>query len=294
MLNFLRRSPLLVGGLIFILWSTTAVMCSELSQLPPFQVTAIVFSLGFLTQIALSFYLPSSTNLSNIPLRYLSIGVIALTINQLGYLIAFRWAPPEQVDLVYYLWPMLTFLFLPNRLSAENRNYMLALMIGFVSMAVLLAPSIHTVSSSYLMGYASAFVSGLAWAGYSAFSSRFKNLPSTILGWSAGPSAVITWLIHFKTETFIAPSYSLIGQLLLIGVGSVGCSLSLWERCVKQGNTPLLSVLAYFIPILSIGLLVLFKKSQFTPHLLIACLLVSLAAWIAQPKSQQSPQLQTT
>ncbi|MBU1743895.1 MAG: EamA family transporter [Proteobacteria bacterium] len=69
--------------------------------------------------------------------------------------------------------------------------------------------------------------------------------------------------------------------ILFGGIGPVGLAYHWWEIGVKRGHVPLISTLAYFIPIGSTLLIgILFRKAM-GPGLLFGSVLIAAGAWLA-------------
>ncbi|MBU4372306.1 MAG: EamA family transporter [Proteobacteria bacterium] len=68
--------------------------------------------------------------------------------------------------------------------------------------------------------------------------------------------------------------------ILFGGIGPVGLAYHWWEIGVKRGHVPLISTLAYFIPIGSTLLIgILFRKAM-GPGLLFGSVLIAAGAWM--------------
>jgi drug/metabolite transporter (DMT)-like permease len=69
--------------------------------------------------------------------------------------------------------------------------------------------------------------------------------------------------------------------ILFGGIGPVGLAYHWWEIGVKRGHVPLISTLAYFIPIGSTLLINLLFRETMGPGLLFGAVLIAAGAWLA-------------
>jgi drug/metabolite transporter (DMT)-like permease len=69
--------------------------------------------------------------------------------------------------------------------------------------------------------------------------------------------------------------------VLFGGIGPVGLGYHWWEIGVKRGNVPLISTLAYFIPIGSTLLISFLFRESMGPGLIPGSILIAAGAWLA-------------
>jgi len=69
--------------------------------------------------------------------------------------------------------------------------------------------------------------------------------------------------------------------VLFGGIGPVGLAYHFWEIGMKRGNVPLISTLAYFIPIGSTLLIALLFRESMGPGLIPGSIFIAAGAWLA-------------
>jgi drug/metabolite transporter (DMT)-like permease len=69
--------------------------------------------------------------------------------------------------------------------------------------------------------------------------------------------------------------------ILFGGIGPVGLGYHWWEIGIKRGHVPLISTLAYFIPIGSTLLISILFRETMGPGLLFGAVLIAAGAWLA-------------
>jgi drug/metabolite transporter (DMT)-like permease len=90
--------------------------------------------------------------------------------------------------------------------------------------------------------------------------------------------------LHFMLEPTVVPSADEWLAIGLLGLGPVGAAFFLWDYGTKNGNLPLLGVVAYAAPVLSTLLLVAFGRETFSWAIAAAALLVAGGAALASTR----------
>ena len=102
----------LIGGGAIILWSALAVLTTAAGPVPPFQMTAMAFALGFL--LALAKWVAGGERVAahfRWPPAVWALGIGGLFGFHALYFIALALAPPVEANLINYLWPLLIVVF---------------------------------------------------------------------------------------------------------------------------------------------------------------------------------------
>jgi drug/metabolite transporter (DMT)-like permease len=95
-----------LGLTALFLWALSAFLISELHNIPTFQLSGTVFIFAFLYTC---FQLTRKRQWSKInpSMIVLMVGFIAILNNQAAYVYSIKLIPPEQAEIIYYLWPIL-------------------------------------------------------------------------------------------------------------------------------------------------------------------------------------------
>ncbi|MDB6096456.1 MAG: EamA family transporter [Francisellaceae bacterium] len=274
------------------IWTITAVIVSELDNLPLFLTVFIAFATSFL---CVAVQLSIKQNWKMIlkqPFYVWFIGVAGICGSDLAYVKAIKHAPPAHVDLIDYLWPFLVILFssfMPK--EKFHLKYLMAGFLGLLGIYILLFQNQYNTqfNPNYLQGYLYALLGALCWSVYTIFTKYLaENVPTEMVGIYCGVGAIICLILHLLYETPVVPKQKELVLGIILGLSSSGLAYVLWDLGCKKGNLKLLSVLTYFTPIVSMGLLVYFDKEPLTVNLLIACSLVILGVIVGSLNWKES------
>jgi len=282
------RAATALGVGAILLWSSLATLTTLRGAIPPFQTTAIVFSIativGALFALArgrLHCLRPSAASLA--------LGVYGLFGYHALYFAALRLAPPAEAHLISSLWALFTVLFsglLPG--AGLRARHVLAAVLGMAAAAILVWDQLGAVQSAdtRVLGFVLAFGCALVWSTYSVASRLLAAVPTESIAVSCLATAVLALLCSLALEPWVWPADRLSWAAIVgLGVGPVGAAFFLWDVGMKKGDVPVLGVLSYASPIISTGLLVALGYAAAGWALAIACLMMVVAAVIATRRS---------
>lgn len=272
-----------VGFGAILLWSCLALLTTMAGPVPPFQMTAMAFSLGFL--LAVVKWIAAREAIGKhlaLPPALWALGVGGLFGFHACYFAALALAPPVEANLVNYLWPLLIVVF-SGLLPGERLRWwhVAGASSGLLGCALLIGGGAGGVELRYAAGYATALCSALIWAAYSVLSRRVRSVPTDAVGAFCGATAVLALIAHLLFEQTYLPRGSQWLAVLALGLGPVGAAFYLWDYGVKRGDIKALGALSYMTPLLSTVLLVLFGRGEASVRLGIACLLIVGGAVLA-------------
>jgi drug/metabolite transporter (DMT)-like permease len=278
------RGATALGLGAILLWSTLASLTVISGAIPPFQTTAIAFALGG-SIIGLAALVRGRAWLMRPTPASLALGVYGLFGYHALYFAALKLAPPAEAHLINSLWALLIVLFaglLPGH--GLRLRHVAGGLLGLAAATILVWSRIGVAGapSTSQLGFALAFGCALVWSSYSVTSRLLASVPSESLAVSCFATSALAFACSSIFEHWATPS-SLVAWLALIGLGlgPVGAAFLLWDIAMKQGDVPLLGVLAYASPVLSTVLLVALGLAEPTLALLVACGLMVAAAAIA-------------
>jgi drug/metabolite transporter (DMT)-like permease len=220
--------------------------------------------------------------LAAVPPHIYVAAALLLWLTQRSYVRAFQLAPPEQVDLINYLWPL--FVMLSTCLDGDFRQrvaYIAAAGIGLLGLCILLDPmqSADTWSVDFVQGYAWAFVAAVSWTCFTLFCRRQNRLPSEILPVLCTITGSLFGLEHWLMgKPWVTLSGLHLGIICAMGWGTNGISYLLWQYALLHGQIRRLALTSFFTPVLSVTWLVLVGKSSASGRLALATLCISFAA----------------
>lgn len=276
-----QRRPTLIGASAVLIWSTLALLTDLSGAIPPFQLTAMAFSIAFCVGMAMQIRAGKSPLAGlKLPLPVWGIGIFGLFGYHVVYFIALQNAPVIEASLIGYLWPLLI-VFFSALLPGERLRWFHAAgaIAGFLGAFFIITkgqPLVQALSfePQYATGYLAAFCSALIWSSYSVISRRFGEVPTSAVGGFCGVTALLAWVCHFAFEQTLAPVGWEWGAIAGLGLGPVGLAFFTWDYGVKHGNIKILGTFSYAAPLLSTLLLIACGLAEPSRSVFIACLLI--------------------
>ena len=285
-------NPTFIGVLAIAMWAALALLSVLTESLSPFLLLALCFFIsGLLVLIKRACKREPLLSLPALTKMQWLVGVGGLFGFHFFYFMAIRHAPPIQVSLVCYLWPLLLALYV----SAPGNHWLtlLGASLGFMGAGVVITDgALFNVANSFAsndaVGYGYALVAALIWSSYSWYMGKSNNNVEDI-GWMSMAVAILAFICHL----FLEPSsLSTLTQLdgitllaiLLLGLGPVGGAFYLWDIGMKFGKQSWLASLSFATPVLSTMLLALFGIGTLSINVLIALALIMVGAGICNIK----------
>ncbi|RME96960.1 MAG: EamA family transporter [Chloroflexi bacterium] len=274
----------LIGATAILMWSTLALFTALSGTIPPFQLTAMAFTIAFF--IGLALWLRTGNGiLSNLKLpgRVWILGIGGLFGYHFFYFMALRNAPAVEASLIAYLWPLLIVVFSALLPGERLRWFHVAgALLGFVG-AILLVTRGQGLSfePQYLVGYIAALVCALTWSSYSVLSRFVGSIPTNSVGGFCGATAILATLAHLMFEQPVWPAGIEWLAVAALGLGPVGAAFFTWDYGVKRGNIKVLGALSYGAPLLSTLLLITFGLAQASWSVVLACIFIVGGAILA-------------
>lgn len=274
----------LIGFTAIVMWATLALLTRLSGPIPPFQLTAMAFTLAFGVGGILWWREGGS------PWRYLKLPVAVWAVGLFGlfgyhffYFLALRHAPAVEASLIAYLWPLLIVL-MSAWLPGERLRWFhgVGAMLGFLGAGLLITQGQGlSLRAEYTTGYLAALVCAFTWSSYSVLSRHFGAIPTQAVGGFCGVTALLAWMCHGLLETPVWPVGWQWLAVLALGLGPVGLAFFTWDYGVKQGNLRTLGTLSYLAPLLSTLLLVVAGQADPSWTLLLASGLIVGGALLA-------------
>lgn len=270
-------------GALF-LWAMSALVISELENIPTFQLSGTVFIIAFLYTCFQLTWKRRWTRISP-STAVLTVGFIALLGNQAAYVYSIKSIPPEHAEIVYYLWPILAVLISALFLEKSTVDGMLSkcapffsALLGFggIYLLCLEGRELGEFSMERIEGYLFAFLAAAAMVLYSLFSRYNVHIPLEMNGIWCGMAALPCFAINFYSERLVMPTPYEWLLMAFIGIAILSYSLNLWSIGMRHGHFNTLSVVSYITPLLSVLILMAAGKAAFRSQILFACQLVIL------------------
>ncbi len=282
--QMIKPNATFVGLVAVVLWSLLALFTAASGNVPPFQLTAICFSIATLIGIIGVMKTGKGFSALKLPLPVWLLGVSGLFGYHFFYFTALRLAPPVEAGLIAYLWPLLIILFsalMPG--EKLKTHHVIGGLIGLGGAFLIVSKGgSFSFKSEFAMGYVAAAICALIWSGYSVLSRRFSDIPSTAVTGFCAATAFLSFIAHIFLETTHWPQSTTQWLAVIgLGLGPVGLAFYVWDYGVKKGNIQLLGAASYAAPVLSTFALIGAGYSSFTWNIGLATLLVTLGAVVA-------------
>jgi drug/metabolite transporter (DMT)-like permease len=229
-------------------------------------------------------------HLVRLPLRVIVAGFWGVAFYTVILALAFGIAPERdigQVNLLNYLWPVWIVLLSAVLIREKTRllPIVAGVILGFAGIVVARGPAeILRVPENPLPLFL-ALLGGFLWACYSVLLRRW-HIPAEQGGTAFHFTlcvlmAAAVAAIRGEWQNLPPVGAEAIFWILFGGIGPVGLAYHWWEIGVKRGNVPLISTLAYFIPIGSTLLIGLLFREAMGSGLLLGAVLIAAGAWLA-------------
>jgi drug/metabolite transporter (DMT)-like permease len=230
-------------------------------------------------------------NLVRLPLRVKVAGFWGVAFYTVILALAFGIAPEAaigQVNLLNYLWPVWIALLSPLLIREKIRSLPLTagVLLGFSGIITARGWSDLLRMPEAPLPLVLALLGGFLWACYSVLLRRWR-IPEDQGGTAfhfALCALMAAAVAAFRGEWQSLPPFGpeALFWILFGGIGPVGLGYHWWEIGVKGGNVPLISALAYFIPIGSTLLISLLFREAMGPGLIPGSILIAAGAWLAR------------
>lgn len=253
-----RRFATLIGFTAVLMWSLLALLTAASGPVPPFQLTAMAFTIGGgigLVWVAARGKWPALKQ----PAAAWILGVGGLSGYHFFYFTALRNAPPVEASLIAYLWPLLIVLlsaFLPG--ERLRWFHIAGAVLGLAGTALIVTRGTGiSIDFTFLPGYAAAFVCAIIWSTYSVMSRRFADVPTEAVAGFCLATAALSAIAHLLLEDTVWPAGG--GEWLAVvalGLMPVGAAFYVWDYGVKRGDIQVIGASAYAAPLISTAILV--------------------------------------
>jgi drug/metabolite transporter (DMT)-like permease len=256
-------NSLVLALLAILLWSTLALLGSQLTSVPSFLLLGVVFSIAGTTSLV-------RRKGWRVPLTTLLVGVAGIFGYHFFYFRAFALAPAVEANLINYLWPLLIVLLSPVLLPGYRLGpqHIVGGLLGLAGAGLILSRGQLSLDPAYLPGYLLASAAAVTWSVYSLLTKRLPPFPTE----TVGVFCLISGLLAFaafpifggKLSDFTALTLREWLLLAVLGIGPMGAAFFLWDAALKAGDPRSIGALAYLTPLLSTLNLVLFGGQHLT------------------------------
>ncbi len=281
----------MIGFGAVLLWALLAALTVATAPVPPFQLSAMSFSVG--GGIGLIWIARSGKGfgvLRGVRWQVWLLGIGGIFGYHFFYFTALRLAPPAQAGLIAYLWPLLIVLF-SGLLPGEHLKplHILGALVAFSGAILIVSTSASGFTTASWLGYAAALACAFIWSGYSVLSRRVGDAPTETVAVFCIAAAVLSLVAHLGLEETVWPeSGTGWPAIAALGLGPVGLAFYIWDIGMKKGDIQFLGIASYAAPLLSTLILVATGLAVANWSLLLAAVLVTGGAGLAAFAGRQT------
>ena len=273
----------LIGFSAILMWSLLALFTAASGTMPPFQLSAICFSIGSLPGIVVLALKPERLALLKQPAKVWVVGIAGLFGYHFLYFTALRNAPAVEAGLIAYLWPL--FIVVGSALLPGERlrwYHIVGALAGLAGTATIVSRNGISFDDQYALGCGAAFLCAFTWSGYSLLTRRFDSVSTDVVTGFCLATSLLSLVCHLFLETTVWPENA--GEWLAVaglGLLPVGAAFYAWDYGVKNGDIQIIGAASYAAPLLSTLILVFSGFAEPDWRILIACLLITGGAVLA-------------
>ncbi|WP_160115960.1 DMT family transporter, partial [Candidatus Halocynthiibacter alkanivorans] len=163
--------------------------------------------------------------------------------------------------------------------------------LGFGGVALLIGPGLtQGAGQEALFGYVLALSGAMLWALYSNLRRLDRQDAIVSLTLICGVSAVLSAGVELAGGSgFPTLDAGQWGIILLLAVGPAGGAFFLWDKGMKAGNAPLLSVLGYGAPVISSALMVGFGYAELSLMIFVSTGLIAAGGLVTGLRTAALP-----
>ena len=279
-----RLTATLAGGTAVLLWALLALFTTWASGIPPFQLVSLCFTVAALIGFGVIARKGRAGWQSlRQPVGAWALGSFGLFGYHFFYFMALGNAPAVEASLIAYLWPLLIVVF-SALLPGERLRWfhVTGALLGLAGAGLLVTKGQGLAfDTRYGLGYLAAVACALTWSIYSVANRRFGSVPTDTVAGFCAAAALLGFISHALFETWVIPTATQWGAILLLGLGPVGAAFFVWDYGTKHGHIQALGALAYGAPLLSTLLLIAFDQAEATWSVALACGLIVGGALLA-------------
>ena len=222
-----RLTATLAGGTAVLLWALLALFTTWASGIPPFQLVSLCFTVAALIGFGVIARKGRAGWQSlRQPVGAWALGSFGLFGYHFFYFMALGNAPAVEASLIAYLWPLLIVIFSALLPGERLRWFHLAgALLGLAGAGLLVTKGQGLAfDTRYGLGYLAAVACALTWSIYSVANRRFGSVPTDTVAGFCAAAALLGFISHALFETWVIPTATQWGAILLLGLGPVGAA----------------------------------------------------------------------
>jgi drug/metabolite transporter (DMT)-like permease len=268
--------------LTILLWSSTpAVAKLGLDELSNFQLLFYTGIVGAISLLVVNFFQGKLSLLNTYTkedyLKMFGMGFLGIFLYYVFFYQSFVLAPPGQVNVVNYLWPVfIIILSIPILKERYNFQTILAILVSFVgALVVFTRGDITSFSNEYTGGYLLAAIGALCYGLFSVLGKKleYDKFSSMFVYYIAAVILIIP--ISIMVSGFALPT-SIPTIIAILALGGVinPIAFVFWFKALKLGNTHNMANMIYAVPFLAMIWTYFLNKEPFSLAAIIGLVLI--------------------
>ena len=273
----------LIGFAAIVTWSFLALLSTAAGPIPPFQLAAMTFFLGGLVGASSWLFRPQAVRALRQPWQVWALGVAGLCIYHCAYFFAIQSAPPVEVSLIAYLWPLLIVVFAAFLPGERLRfHHVLGALLGLAgAVTVITKGGTVGLADGIRPGHVIALFCAFIWSGYSVLSRRFGAVPTDVVAGYCLITAAVALVLHLALESTVMPEGATAWTaIVVLGAIPLGAAFYAWDWGCKHGDIMIIGAVSYAAPLFSVVILIATGYGAYHWSVALACGLIIAGALI--------------
>lgn len=217
-----------------------------------------------------------------IPVKHIlamtGIGLSGVFVYLVALQIGYSVMPGQQAFVINYLWPAMIIIWarflLKEKLNVGKRCAILLSFLGVV--IVVLNGDISQLSGGTLGGVIACVIAAISYGFYSAMSKKMRYDTEILLFFAFASSTILCFAVAAMRGELTIPTVFTGTGYLIFGLFTNGIAYLLWMVALGNGNTALISNLAYLTLVVSLGLTHVFLGEEITPYSVVGLCIILL------------------
>jgi drug/metabolite transporter (DMT)-like permease len=199
------------------------------------------------------------------------------------YYLAFRYAPPDEVNVVNYLWPVFLVIFSGPILRERHDGWTwLGVGLSFVGAAgILMDWQLRIPSAVNLCAYLLAAAGAVCWALFSVLGKRLRYDKLAAMAFYCLVGAVVFNVALVVYGAGQWPSAGAWARLVFLGAAVNGIAYVLWFEALAGGPTAVFGNLVFATPFLALIYLRVFRDTPLRPGVWLSLALIAVGSSIS-------------
>lgn len=208
----------------------------------------------------------------NTPLQHMlamtGVGLSGVFIYLVALQIGYASMPGQQAFVINYLWPAMIILWARVLLKEKpDAGKWCAILLSFTGVVIVAVNGdFSQLTGGNLKGVMACVIAAVSYGFYSVISKKMRYDTEMLLFLAFASSMVLCFVLAAGRGVLTVPTIFTGTGYLIFGLLTNGIAYLFWLLALENGNTALISNLAYLTPVVSLGLTHVFLREEITPY----------------------------